>query len=90
MPTGGASGEYQALYDEYSGNDSFKTALSTPLSGIVDGGTVTSQGELSFFWASTYYGDKRMYDLNVRPSAVYPTIFRLCYDGLSVRCLFNQ
>ncbi|MBR3236208.1 hypothetical protein IKF92_00795 [Candidatus Saccharibacteria bacterium] len=88
MPTGGASGEYQALYTAYSSDvTNFKNALSTPLSGIFGGGSANGQGTYGFFWSSTRGGDDFMYGLYVTSSTVDPTNGSNRNLGDSVRCV---
>ena len=54
MPTGGSSGEYQALYTAYSSDKaSLQNALSTPLSGYFENSSAHSQGSYVRFWSST-------------------------------------
>ena len=90
MPTGGSSGEYQALYTAYSSNASnFRTALSTPLSGYFDNGSAYSQGSYGNFWSSTRFNNYIMYDLGVDSSSVYPTSNNDRYYGSSVRCVLK-
>ena len=56
MPTGGSSGEYQALYTAYSSNvANFQSALSTPLSGYFRSGSAYNQGTYGYYWSATVY-----------------------------------
>ena len=88
MPTGGASGEYQALFAAYSSNvANFQAALSTPLSGNFYSGTANYQGTYGSFWSSTYYISVDMYNLLVYSSLVYPQYDSYRYEGSSVRCI---
>ncbi|MBQ6375315.1 hypothetical protein IJJ37_00020 [Candidatus Saccharibacteria bacterium] len=90
MPTGGSSGEYQALYTAYSSNaTNFRAALSTPLSGRFGGNSVYGQGSYGNFWSSTYYDGYNMYDLDVTSANVYPQSSGGSSDGLSVRCVLK-
>lgn len=94
MPTGGSSGEYQALYVAYSSNaTNFRKALSTPLSGQAHFG-IQGQNENGVFWSTTKTsGSTSTYALGVDPSSVNPI-----YGGdgqtnrvglFSVRCLLQ-
>jgi uncharacterized protein (TIGR02145 family) len=88
MPTGGPSGEYQALYTAYSSNaTNFKNALRTPLSGNFYNGSANYQGSDGYFWSSTYYYSSGMYGLYVVSSDVYPQDINSRYYGFSVRCV---
>ncbi|MBQ9017169.1 hypothetical protein IJ103_02940 [Candidatus Saccharibacteria bacterium] len=90
MPTGGSSGEYQALYTAYSSNaTNFRSALSTPLSGHFISSSAPNQGSSGLFWSSTYYDGSGMYSLSVNSSSVNPTNYRDRSYGYSVRCLLK-
>ena len=90
LPTGGASGQYQALYTAYSSNvANFKAALSTPLSGYFVSGTAYLQGTLGYFWSSARSNGGNMYALNVNASAVNPQDNNGRVYGVSVRCVKN-
>ena len=89
MPTGG-SGEYKALYEAYSSNaTNFRNALSTPLSGLFDNGSVVGYDYGGNFWSSKRASDSRMYNLQVYSSNVYADLYELSYRGNSVRCLLQ-
>ena len=91
MPTGGSSGEYQALYTAYSSDvTSFLNALSTPLSGYFSSGSAGGQGTYGFFWSSTYSNAFNMYLLYVNSSNVYPSSNGDRHYGDSVRCLLGS
>ena len=91
MPTGGASGEYQALYTAYSSNvANFQAALSTPLSGYFYSGSANYQGAYGSFWSSTRYDGNHMYNLRVSSSTVYPQYDNGRSNGFSVRCVFGS
>jgi hypothetical protein len=90
MPTGGDSGEYQALYAAYSSNaTNFRNAISTPLSGIFINGSANSQGTAGLFWSSIRYDVGNMYGLHVDSSSVGPPAYGSRYLGDSVRCLLK-
>ena len=92
LPTGGSSGEFQALYTAYSSNDTnFQTALSTPLSGFFMDGMARSQGSIGCFWSSTWNYSTLMYRLyvNYMPS-VSPSANDARYVGYPVRCVFGS
>ena len=95
MPTGGSSGEFQALYNQYSGGSpsqvaAFQTALVTPLSGFFDSGTARVQGNIGYFWSSTRYSNSNMYRLYVGSSSVYPALSYYRYNGDSLRCVLSS
>jgi uncharacterized protein (TIGR02145 family) len=90
MPTGGSSGEYQALYTEYSSDaTNFRNALSTPLSGNFSGSSAGLQGSYGYFWSSTSIGVSSMYSLLVGSSLVDPQYNLMRLRGFSVRCLLQ-
>ena len=87
MPTGGSSGEYQALYGAYSSNAAnFMAALVTPLSGYFNG-SANFQGSYVYFWSSTRYDGSGMHYLLVSSSGVDPARISSRYGGYSVRCV---
>ena len=88
MPTGGSSGEYQALYTAYSSNaTNFRNALSTPLSGYFGADLAKYQGSVGFWWASTWYIAHGMCALGVDASSVVPVNYDARYSGNSLRCI---
>ena len=91
MPTGGSSGEYQALYTTYSSNAiDFRNALSTPLLGLFSNGSAGGQGSNGSFWSSTRYSDYSMYYLDVNSSDVNPADYYNRDLGFSMRCLLDS
>ena len=90
LPTGGASGEYQALYTAYSSNvANFQASLSTPLSGLFRSGTADDQGAYGRFWSSTRYNGDDVYDLRVNSSTVSPQNSNGRSSGYPVRCVLK-
>jgi uncharacterized protein (TIGR02145 family) len=90
MPTGGDSGEYQALYTAYNSDaTNYRNALSTPLSGDFYSGSARYQGTDGDFWSSTRYGNNNMYYLGVNSSRVYPQFYGGRTYGFPVRCLLK-
>lgn len=99
MPTGGASGEYLALYNKYSSamnatdTASLQYNLSTPLSGGFYGNSAYSHGNMGFWWSSSYADGTWMYKLDVNTGAysgVYPESQGARNAGFSVRCLVSR
>ena len=88
LPTGGSSGEFQALYTAYSSNyNNFVDALSTPLSGNFYSGTARNQGFYGSFWSSTRSSNYSMHILYVTSSSVDPLDYYNRFYGRSVRCV---
>ena len=92
MPTGGSSGEYQALYTAYSSDGtSFRNALSTPRSGNFTNGSASKQGDTGYFWSSTYGSADGMYTLRVYYDSGVDLSEKLGrHYGFSVRCLLGS
>jgi len=88
MPTSTENGEYQALYSAYSSNyTDFRRALSTPLSGYYGNGSAHSQGELGYFWSSTWDYTYTMGGLDMDTSNINPSGGSFRELGFSVRCI---
>ena len=88
MPTGGDSGEYQALYTTYSNSISaFQSVLATPLSGIFYNGSALYQGQIGRFWSSTAFDGSNMYRVTTYPDNLFPTSNDGRNVSLSVRCV---
>ena len=87
MPTGGESGEYQALYSKYNTYADFKNALRASLSGYFKYAQNNHQGSYGSFWSTTPVGDDRMYSLDVRADSVPDDFTSYRTAGISVRCV---
>lgn len=92
MPTGGDTGEYQALAQKYGSDatntNSLQYNLSTPLSRYYYS-SANYQGSHGRWWSSTYGGSDGMHDLIVYPTGVNPN-YDLRNVGQSMRCLVGQ
>ena len=89
MPTGGASGEYQALRNLYTSDGAYVSALKMPLSGLFRDGTMLIQGNNGYFLSSTFYYSIVMYSVSVNTANINPQDGNYRYDGISVRCVFG-
>ena len=87
LPTGGASGEFQALRDLYASNGEYALALRTPLSGAFYDGSAHGQDGFGYFWSSTFYDAAGMYHLLVSTTNIYPQYSLNRFRGFSVRCV---
>jgi len=98
LPSGGASGEYQALdtvlqtkypstYRTSTSPFSMQTMLSTPVSGYYISGTAYRQGVYGYFWSSTYNSSTHMYYMSVLGTGVNPQGNDYRNGGRSVRCI---
>ena len=96
MPTGGSSGEYQALFTAYNNNQtatdsgSLQYNLSTPLSGYFYSSSTTNRGSYGYFWSSTWYSANYMIRLYLGASNVNSSDTSTRRFGFSVRCMVNK
>ncbi len=96
MPTGGASGEYQALATIIKGGSgditdstkytAFRNTLSLPLPGRFRDGRARTQGLDGFFWSSTYGDSIYIYSLKA-DTTISPQYGGYRHYGNSVRCV---
>ena len=94
MPTGGASGEYQALATAIPGRtaedtSSFQAQLSTPVSGNYHDSSARKQGADAYFWSSTYNASNRIYNLYISGTSVNSQSSHIRAHGVSVRCILK-
>ena len=88
LPTGGFSGEFQTLYNNYSSSAKMRsTPPSFTLAGYVDSSSVYVQGTRGRYWSSTVYNANDAYGLSLNSSNVNPASSNLKYNGYSVRCV---
>ena len=89
MPTGGSSGEYQALYNNSSYNTyaNYRSALRLPLSGFFYDGSAYNQDLFGIFWSSTRGDINGMHYLNLSSDNINPVDLSNRALGGSVRCL---
>ena len=90
LPTGGSSGEFQTLYDNYGSVASMRAPIANggaafAFAGLVPGGNPVSQGGVGSYWSSTTAGSILMNYMNLGSNFSNTTIPR--YFGLSARCL---
>ena len=87
LPTGGSSGEFQTLYNNYNSKALMMDVPNFTLSGYVYDGSVGNQGLDGNFWSSTVYGADRAYLLSLHSSDVNPVDRPRKLIGFSVRCV---
>ncbi|MBQ3271520.1 hypothetical protein IJH10_02865 [Candidatus Saccharibacteria bacterium] len=88
IPTGGSSGEFQTLYNNYNSSALMQSAPAFVLSGARNGDITTGQGDSSYYWSSTARGSATAYDFVLRDSGVVlPTDHSAKYLGFTVRCI---
>ena len=90
LPTGGDSGEFQTLYDNYNSSALMRGEPNFVLSGRVLNGSVYDQGSYGGFWSSTVNDANYAYYLYLNSSKVYPAGNYNKYDGFSVRCVAKE
>lgn len=88
LPTGGDTGEYQTLYDQYSSSALMQGAPGITLSGFMAGDHLMyAQGSSGEFWSSTTYNANKAYALDIDNSYVEPYFELEKYEGFPVRCI---
>lgn len=87
LPTGGSSGEFQTLYNNYNSSALMQGEPNFTLSGNVYNGSVANQGSIGYFWSSTVNNANFAYHLYLNSSDVYPAGLSDKYYGFSVRCV---
>ena len=104
MPTGGNSGEYQALCTTLNGGtactnetsspgtstNSLQYNLDLPLSGYFHNSSQSYVASVGYWWSSTYASGASMYDIRVNSSQVWPMYNSLRSNGFTIRCLANS
>lgn len=95
LPTGGATGEFGLLYDEYSEYVMIRAPIASGgaafgMTGSFNGSTVNSNTQSGYYWSST-----RSSNTNMRFFAVYTTTGNDTSTsnrrtGSSVRCILDQ
>ena len=88
LPTGGASGEVQNLYDKYPSSSAL--ALGPPKmvpSGWLYSNTFYDKGVHGFYWHSSSYNNHDAYAAHVSNGIFNPVHKVDKRDGLAVRCL---
>ena len=90
LPTGGNSGEFQTLYNNYPSSSALRSdPVNLTLSGSVYNSSRYDQGSNGYYWSSTAHSNKGVYayDLFLTASTVYPTYYGGKNGGRSVRCI---
>lgn len=87
LPTGGSSGEFQTLYNNYNSSALMQGIPNLSLSGYVYYGSVGNQGGYGFYWSSTVSSASVAYYLYLLSSNVYPANLNDKFHGFSVRCV---
>ncbi len=95
LPTGGSSGEFQALYAEYNSNALMRASIENngaafALAGLFYSNTPASQGSYGYYWSSTRNSNTYMYSLSLNTSNVYPANGDNRNGGLAIRCVLDE
>lgn len=99
LPTGGSSGEFQALATAYGGTGSAgaQALQAKPVPGFTLGGFIWNDGDgfgnkgsSGRYWSSTASNANYAYSLSFNSSGVYPANNYSKYSGYSVRCVSRQ
>ena len=92
LPTGGSTGEFQALYAEYDSNALMRASIENSgaafaLAGFFSNAAPANQGSAGYFWSSTRASDTNMYGLLLNTSDVYPANGTYRDFGRAIRCV---
>lgn len=88
LPTGGSSGEFQALYNKYSSVSAMMGDPAFVLSGGRFGSNTRSQGSGGYYWSSTAANSAySVYHLGLSSSGVLPANTNTKYNGFTLRCV---
>ena len=88
LPTGGNSGEFKTLYDNYPSNSALRSnPVNLTLSGNVRSSSRDRQGIDGLYCSSTVNSGNYAYVLDLTTSAVGPAAYISKYVGSSIRCI---
>ena len=96
MPTGGSSGEYQALYSQYNTYTTLRNTFRLPMTGFYATSSLVMGGEIGNYWSSTFRSYQagnemtyQIYTLTIhRPSSsVGTTNSNNRTTGYPIRCI---
>ena len=88
LPTGGNSGEFQTLYNNYPSSSALRSdPVNLILSGFMRSSSRYHQGSRGYYWSSTVYSSNGAYGLILSASSIVPLNNGDKYVGFSVRCI---
>ena len=88
LPTGGGSGEFLVLYNNYNSSSSLRSNLvNLTSSGYVFSNSRYYQGSDGYYWSSTVDSSYGAYSLHLNTSNVDPVNYGTKYYGFSIRCI---
>lgn len=90
LPTGGSSGEFQALYDAEGSFDNFRSHFQLPLSGYFGSSTPADQGSDGFRWSSTWRSSNFMYITSIYRTFASANGYQDRSQGFSIRCVLDS
>ena len=91
LPTGGSSGEFQTLYNNYNSLSALRSSpVNLTLSGDVGNSTPYGRGSYGRYWSSTAHSSGNAYLIYLAASNVYPAYNIGMYFGFSVRCVADD
>ena len=91
LPTGGGSGEFQTLYNNYPSSSALRSnPVNLTLSGGVGGGSHNDRDSHGRYWSSTVHSNNYAYYMHLETSNAYPTDHVSNGNGFSVRCIADD
>ena len=91
LPTGGGSGEFQTLYNNYPSSSALRSnPVNLTLSGGVGGGSHNDRDSHGRYWSSTVHSNNYAYYMHLETSNAYPTGHVSNGNGFSVRCIADD
>ena len=90
LPTGGSSGEFQALFNKYNSSTLMRGDPSFSLSGHVTWGgskRFEEKDNVGYYWSSTALGSTDAYNLRIDSSAASPVSSEARLFGEAIRCV---
>ena len=92
LPTGGSTGEFQALYTEYNSNALMRASIKNAgaafaLAGLFGNNTPVVQGTNGRYWSSTRRNNTVMHLLVLDTSDVSPKDYNARSAGYAIRCV---
>ena len=87
LPTGGSSGEFQTLYNNYNSSALMQGVPGFVLSGYASNGSVSYQDSIGRYWSSTVLDSDLAYYLLLDSSYVDQESWSSKPNGFSVRCI---
>lgn len=87
LPTGGNSGEFRVLYDNYGSVSALKTSLDLSFKGYMSNSSTQNNYTSGHYWSSTVNSANDAYNLYIDNSSVNPAGYGAKFDGYNIRCI---